>query len=61
MEIMVLMLLVSLGLGFGFLAAFAWANRNRQFDDLTSPAWRAILDDEVEREKGEENVKQQQL
>lgn len=56
MEIIVGMLLISLGLGLGFLFAFIWANRDRQFDDLVSPAMRAILDDSkyVKKAEGEE-------
>lgn len=46
MEIIVYMILVSLGLALSFLAAFWWANRGRQFDDLVSPAVRAVFDDE---------------
>ncbi len=28
------------------LAAFFWAVRNGQFDELDSPAWRILLDDD---------------
>lgn len=35
--------LVLLGLAVG---AFLWAIGNGQFDDLDSPAWRVLLDDE---------------
>ncbi len=28
------------------IAAFFWATRSGQFDDLDTPAWRIILDDE---------------
>jgi len=28
------------------IAAFFWAVRNGQFDDLESPAWRILLDDD---------------
>lgn len=45
MNILVMMLFVSLGLAFSFLAAFIWASRNRQFDDVESPAWRALFDE----------------
>jgi cbb3-type cytochrome oxidase maturation protein len=33
--------------------AFVWATRSGQFDDLDTPAMR-ILDDEDERERGDE-------
>ena len=35
--------LVLLGLA---VAAFFWAVRSGQFDDLESPAWRVVLDDD---------------
>jgi cbb3-type cytochrome oxidase maturation protein len=28
------------------IAAFFWAVRNGQFDDLESPAWRILMDDD---------------
>ena len=28
------------------IAAFFWAVRSGQFDDLTTPAWRVLLDDD---------------
>jgi cbb3-type cytochrome oxidase maturation protein len=28
------------------VAAFFWAVRNGQFDDLESPAWRILMDDD---------------
>jgi len=37
---------VALMLGTIFLAAFLWANRSGQFDDLEGPAVRALHDDE---------------
>lgn len=50
MEIIVYMILVSLALSFSFLAAFWWANKGRQFDDLASPAIRAVFDESHELE-----------
>jgi cbb3-type cytochrome oxidase maturation protein len=40
---------VSLALGLGALglAAFLWALKAGQFDDLDSTAWRVILDDDL--------------
>jgi cbb3-type cytochrome oxidase maturation protein len=35
--------LILLGLG---IAAFFWAVRNDQFEDLDSPAWKILLDDD---------------
>lgn len=49
MEIVILLvplaiLLVALG-----VAAFLWALRRGQFDDLDSPQWRVVFDDQRER------------
>jgi len=35
--------LLLLGLG---IAAFFWAVRNDQFEDMDSPAWKVLLDDD---------------
>jgi cbb3-type cytochrome oxidase maturation protein len=45
----VLVYLVPLALALGALglAAFLWALRNGQFDDLDGAAWRAISDDDL--------------
>lgn len=45
MGIVGLMLLISLLLSVGFLGGFLWANRQGQFDDLESPAVRAVWDE----------------
>ncbi len=34
------------------VAAFVWATRSGQFDDMDTPAWRIVLDDD--REPGTE-------
>jgi len=39
------MLAVSLLLSFGFLISFFWASKNKQFNDLESPGWRAVFDE----------------
>jgi len=44
----ILFLLIPLGLvllGLG-IAAFFWATRSGQFDDLESPAWSVVMDDD---------------
>lgn len=46
MEIIYLLLPVSVLLGFLALAAYLWGVKNGQFDDLETPAIRAIFDDE---------------
>ncbi len=50
MEIVILLvplafLLVALGIG-----AFVWALRRGQFDDLDSPQWRILFDDQQSRQ-----------
>jgi len=44
----IIFLLIPLGLVLLLLAvaAFFWAVRSGQFDDLESPAWRVVLDDD---------------
>jgi len=44
----ILYLLIPLGLLLLALAvaAFFWATRSGQFDDLESPAWRVVMDDD---------------
>jgi cbb3-type cytochrome oxidase maturation protein len=52
----VLVYLVPLALALGGLglAAFLWAMRSGQFDDLEGASWRAISDDDLPEEKREE-------
>ncbi|MCX7834860.1 MAG: cbb3-type cytochrome oxidase assembly protein CcoS [bacterium] len=45
MEILYLLLPLSLGLALAGVAAFLWAGKNKQFDDLDTPAKRILLDD----------------
>ncbi len=52
MEIFVFMIVISLGLSISFVAAFWWANRGHQFDDLVTPAIRAVYD---ETDKGDKH------
>jgi cbb3-type cytochrome oxidase maturation protein len=44
--LMYLLLPISLALGTAAVLAFMWAVRSGQFDDLTTPKWRAIFDDD---------------
>jgi cbb3-type cytochrome oxidase maturation protein len=46
MEVLIYLVPLALGLGLLGLAAFLWALRNGQFDDLDGAAWRAIMDDD---------------
>lgn len=45
MEIVYLMLPTALAMGAAFVAAFIWASRRGQFDDLDTPAIRILFDD----------------
>ncbi len=44
----IIFVLIPLGLTLLAAAVFAffWATRNGQFDDLESPAWRILMDDD---------------
>lgn len=46
MTIIYVLLPIALLLGFGFLAAFIQSCMNGQYDDLDTPAYRILLDDE---------------
>jgi cbb3-type cytochrome oxidase maturation protein len=51
MSIMYMILPLSLVMALAAVVAFRWATKRGQFDDLETPAWRAVLDDEVGRER----------
>jgi len=54
MNVLVYLVPLALALGLLGLAAFLWALRSGQFDDLDGAAWRAISDDDLpERGKRE--------
>lgn len=46
MTILIVLLPLALGLGLFGLAAFFWAARSGQFDDLDGAALRVLIDDE---------------
>ncbi|MFU8895656.1 MAG: cbb3-type cytochrome oxidase assembly protein CcoS [Gammaproteobacteria bacterium] len=46
MSILYLMIPMGILIVIGALWAFFWAVSNDQFDDLESPAWRILLDDD---------------
>ncbi|MBY0471021.1 cbb3-type cytochrome oxidase assembly protein CcoS [bacterium] len=48
MNIIFLLMPIAVLLGAGFLAAFIWGVSQGQFDDLETPAHRAILPDLLE-------------
>jgi cbb3-type cytochrome oxidase maturation protein len=50
MSVMYVILPLSLVMALVAVIAFRWATRKGQFDDLETPAWRAVLDDDAGRE-----------
>jgi len=46
MEVIFIVLLLGLLLASAAVIAFIWATRTGQFDDLDTPAMRAVLDDD---------------
>lgn len=50
MSVLYIVVPVALGLVGGALVAFLWAARRGQFDDVTTPAVRAVLDDDPPEE-----------
>ncbi|GMW07280.1 MAG: hypothetical protein AMXMBFR8_20760 [Nevskiales bacterium] len=53
----ILFILIPLGLVLLIAAvlAFFWAARGGQFDDLESPAWRILMDDDQKPPRSDEN------
>lgn len=51
MNILVVLIPLALLLGGSGLYAFARASRSGQFDDLDTPAYRALIDDSERKEK----------
>ena len=50
----IIYILIPLGLAFllGAVAAFFWAIKSGQFDDLSTPAWRILMDDDTKPPDG---------
>jgi len=46
MTLIFIILPITLAIAVGFVAAFAWATRRGQFDDLTTPGYRMLFNDE---------------
>ncbi|MFO1062346.1 MAG: cbb3-type cytochrome oxidase assembly protein CcoS [Pirellulales bacterium] len=46
MSVLFVALPVAIGLGGLAVAAFVWSARRGQFDDLETPRWRILLDDD---------------
>jgi cbb3-type cytochrome oxidase maturation protein len=53
MSVLYVVLPLALLLAGGALGVCVWAIRSGQFDDLETPAWRAILDDDEVRPAGQ--------
>ena len=51
MNILLLLIPVALLLGFAGLAAFIWALRSGQFEDLDGAASRILFDDDADQDK----------
>jgi cbb3-type cytochrome oxidase maturation protein len=51
MNVLVYLVPIALALGGLGLAAFLWALKNGQFDDLDGAAWRAISDDDLQEDE----------
>ena len=45
MSVLYVLVPVALALAAGAVGAYTWSSRNGQFDDLTTPALRAMLDE----------------
>lgn len=48
MTLVFVILPITFAIAAGFVAAFVWATRRGQFDDLTTPAMRVIFSDDDE-------------
>jgi cbb3-type cytochrome oxidase maturation protein len=48
MSIVYLLMPIALLLGLGFLAAFLWFSSRGEYEDLKTPAYRMLLDEERE-------------
>jgi cbb3-type cytochrome oxidase maturation protein len=55
MEVLIYLVPIALGLGLLGLAAFLWALKSGQYDDLEGAAWRALMDDDAPGERSPAN------
>ncbi len=53
MNVIWFLLPVSLGLGVLFLIAFIWSVKKGQLDDLESPSYRILLDEDITKNEKE--------
>lgn len=49
MNILLFTLAVSIGLALAFLIGFIWAAKKGQYDDLVTPSYRMLIDDDDEK------------
>ena len=57
MEIIIVLLPLALLLGAFFLVAFIWSARKGQYDDLETPRFRMLLDDQKIKTKASISIK----
>lgn len=57
MDVLVYLIPIALGLGIAGLAAFLWALRSGQFDDLDGAAQRILFDDDDPPAGGQDRPK----
>jgi len=50
MSLVYVLVPIALLLGFGFLGAFLWGAATGQYDDLETPAYRVLIEDEVKHD-----------
>lgn len=54
MEVIVILIPLALMLGLLFIGSFVWMTMKGQYDDLDTPQFKMLLDDQVKFEKREE-------
>jgi cbb3-type cytochrome oxidase maturation protein len=55
-EVLIYLVPIALGLGLLGLAAFLWALKTGQYDDLEGAAWRALMDDDAPADRPREGA-----
>lgn len=58
MNILVLLIPIAIAIAGGFVFAFIWATNGGQYDDLETPAFKMLLDDEQIINKSQNNKKE---
>jgi cbb3-type cytochrome oxidase maturation protein len=57
MEVIIILLPLAIFLAGIFVAAFIWAAKKGQYDDLESPSYRMLLDDQSMKLKDKKSIK----